>query len=104
MNTSQPKVSVEFVDVQKQCGSSDCGVYAIAYATALSLHAYTWSGSRYSSLLPNRDEETSFQNVEGEETYNVSIVKEKLECESDRGQSHPIYIYIVVAGCRKWEI
>ena len=40
VNTSQPKVSVEFVDVQKQCGSSDCGVYAIAYATALSLHAY----------------------------------------------------------------
>ena len=43
----------------------------------------------YSSLLPNRDEETSFQNVEGEETYNVSSVKEKAECESDRGQSHP---------------
>ena len=37
MNTSQPKISVEFVDVQKQFGSSDCGVYAIAYTTALSL-------------------------------------------------------------------
>ena len=37
VNTSQPKISIEFVDVQKQCGSSDCGVYAIAYATALSL-------------------------------------------------------------------
>ena len=37
VNTSQPKISIEFVDVQKQCGSSGCGVYAIAYATALSL-------------------------------------------------------------------
>ena len=37
VNTSQPKISIEFVDVQQQCGSSDCGVYAIAYATALSL-------------------------------------------------------------------
>ena len=41
------------------------------------------------SLLPIRDEETSFQNVEGEETYNVSSVEKKAECESDRGQSHP---------------
>ena len=31
VNTSQPKISVEFVDVQKQFGSSDCGVYALAY-------------------------------------------------------------------------
>ena len=37
VNTSQPKISTQFVDVQKQCGSSGCGVYAIAYATALSL-------------------------------------------------------------------
>ena len=36
VNTSQPKISIQFVDVQKQCGSG-CGVYAIAYATALSL-------------------------------------------------------------------
>ena len=46
------------------------------------------SGSRYSNLLPIRDEETSFQNVEGKETYSV---KEKAECESDRGQSHLVY-------------
>ena len=26
VNTSQPKISIEFVDVQKQFGSSDCGV------------------------------------------------------------------------------
>ena len=37
VNTSQPKISIEFVEVQKQYGSSDYGVYAIAYATALSL-------------------------------------------------------------------
>ena len=28
VNTSQPKISVEFVDVQKQFGNSDCGVYS----------------------------------------------------------------------------
>ena len=82
VNTSQPKISIQFVDVQKQCGSSDCGVYAIAYATALSL------GQDLGTLVfySNRGEETSFQNVEGKKTYTV---KEKVECESDRGLSHP---------------
>ena len=41
VDTSQPKISIESVDVQKQCRSSNCGVYAIvyaiAYATTLSL-------------------------------------------------------------------
>ena len=58
----------------------------------MQLHSYSplsGSGSRYSSLLSIRDEETSFQNVERKETYNVSSIKEKAECESDRGQSHP---------------
>ena len=37
VNTPEPRITLEFVDVQKQCGSSDCGVYAVAFATALSL-------------------------------------------------------------------
>ena len=37
MNTQEPQISLELVDVQKQRGSSDCGVYAVAFATALSL-------------------------------------------------------------------
>ena len=41
VNTSQPKISVEFVDVQKQFGSSDCGAYS----------PLSGSGSRYSSHL-----------------------------------------------------
>ena len=52
------------------------GVYAIAYTTALSLGQ---------DLLSIRDEETSFQNVEGKETYYVSSGKEKAEYDSDRG-------------------
>ena len=32
VNTSQPKISMEFVDIQKQFGSSDCGVYATAFS------------------------------------------------------------------------
>ena len=100
VNTSQPKISVEFVDIEKQFGSSDCGVYALAYTTALSLGQNP--GTLYS--LPSiRDEETSFQNIEGKETYYVSSVKEKAECESDRGQSHPSILYLQDAG-PKWEI
>ena len=37
LNTPEPEITLEFVDVKKQCGSSDCGVYAVAFATALSL-------------------------------------------------------------------
>ena len=43
----------------------------------------------YFNLLSIRDEETSFQNVEGKETCNISSLKEEAECESDKGQSHP---------------
>ena len=58
------------------------------------------SGSRYSSLLSIRDEETSFQNVEGKETYSV---KEKVECDSDRGQSHPSILYLQDAGSGRYD-
>ena len=34
--TQQPTIRVKFMDVQMQSGSSDCGLFAIAYATALS--------------------------------------------------------------------
>ena len=36
VNTPESQINIKFVDVQKQCGSSDCGVYAVAFATALS--------------------------------------------------------------------
>ena len=62
---------------------------SLEVVTVVYMHLHSGSGSWYSSLLSIRDEETSFQNVEGKETYNVSSVKEKAECESDRGQSHP---------------
>ena len=42
------------------------------------------------SLLPIRDEETSFQNVEGEETYNVSSVKKKRSVRVTEG--NPILV------------
>ena len=35
--TKQPTIRVKFMDVQIQSGMSDCGLFAIAYATALSL-------------------------------------------------------------------
>ena len=37
MKTSAPHITVEFVEVQRQNGSDDRGVYAIAFAVALSL-------------------------------------------------------------------
>ena len=35
--TQHAEVTINFIDVVKQAGSYDCGLYAIAYATALSL-------------------------------------------------------------------
>jgi len=35
--TSAPHITVEFVEVQEQNGSDDCGVYAVAFTVALSL-------------------------------------------------------------------
>ena len=33
--TDRPSISMSFMDVQMQSGSSDCGIFAIAFATAL---------------------------------------------------------------------
>ena len=33
--TDLPAIEVNFMDVQRQCGGSECGLYAIAFATAL---------------------------------------------------------------------
>lgn len=37
LHTEYPQIKLLFQDVQKQVGSSDCGVFALAYATALIL-------------------------------------------------------------------
>ena len=35
--TKLPRITLKFVDVQMQCGTQDCGLFAIAFATALCL-------------------------------------------------------------------
>ena len=35
INTPKPKVQLEFINVQNQSGSNDCGAFAIAFGTAL---------------------------------------------------------------------
>ena len=52
------------------------------------------------SLLPIRDEETSSQNVEGEETYNVSSVKKKKRSVRVT-EGNPILVY---CSCRMPEV
>jgi len=34
-STSKESIELRFIDVQKQSGTNDCGLYAIAYVTAL---------------------------------------------------------------------
>ena len=85
VNTSQPKISIELVDVQKQCGSSDCSVYAIAYATALSL------GQDPGTLVFSQSEMRRhlYKMLKEKKLTMFPVLKKKAECESDRGQSHP---------------
>ena len=33
--TNEPRVRLNFMDVQKQCGENDCGLFSISFATAL---------------------------------------------------------------------
>ena len=55
--TQQPTIKVKFMDVQMQSGTSDCGVFAIAYTTALSLglppEMFQFEQSRMRSHLQN---------------------------------------------------
>ena len=40
LHTSKSEFNLKFVDVHKQNGSNDCGVFSIAYAVALCLGEY----------------------------------------------------------------
>ena len=33
--TKEPHITLEYIDVQRQVGGSDCGLFSIAFATAL---------------------------------------------------------------------
>ena len=81
--------------------SLEVGLWCIC--TCIHYNPLSGSGSQYSSLLSIRDEETSFQNVEGKETYYVSSVTEKAECESDRGQSHPSILHLQDASSGRYD-
>ena len=37
IQTEEPEISLEFVDVTVQAGTYDCGLFAVAFATALAL-------------------------------------------------------------------
>ena len=37
IQTEKPEIYLKFMDVPAQAGTSDCGLYAVAYATALAL-------------------------------------------------------------------
>ena len=95
VNTSQPKISIEFVDVQKQCGRIDCGVYAIAYATALSL---VWDPSTlvfYQSEMKRH----LFKIVKEKKLTTFPVLKKKRSVRVT--ERNPILVY---CSCRMPEV
>ena len=75
------------------------GVYVIAYTTALSL------GQDPGTLVFSQPEMRRhlFKMLKEKETYYVSSVTEKAECESDRGQSHPSILHLQDAGSGRYD-
>ena len=51
--TPKPAIAVKYMDTQMQCGSTDCGIFAIAFAAApVASEAYRdWSGEAMGARL-----------------------------------------------------
>ena len=86
------------MDVRKQFGSSDCGVCALAYATALSLDqdpgTLVFSQSEMRRHL--------FKMLKEKKLITFPVLKIKRSVRVTEG--NPILVYCSFAGCRKWEI
>ena len=79
--TEKPEISLEFMDVLVQAGTYDCGLFAVAFATALA--------------LGRQQHETSLLMFSGTKDGNVSIcvregINRKFQC-------------FAIAGCQRWE-
>lgn len=51
LNTDMPNITLEFVTVHKQRGSDDCGLFSLAYATALCYNVVVVAFYKYRKLL-----------------------------------------------------
>ena len=68
VSSSEKEIKLKMMNVQKQNGGCDCGLFAIAFATALA------NGIQpgHCFFQPGRNEEASIQMSDGREDVNVS--------------------------------
>ena len=94
VNTSQPKISTEFMDVRKQFGSSDCGVYATALSLGQDPGTLVFSQSEMRRHL--------FKMLKEKKLIMFPVLKKKRSVRVSEG--NPILVNCSFAGCQKWEI
>ena len=108
--TQQPTIKVKFMDVQMQSGTSDCGLFAIAYATALSLGLppgmFQFEQSQMRSHLQNCLEKGkmmmfSVRHTRGAANRVKSTDQFKVYCTC-RMPDLPDTHWIQCSNCREW--
>ncbi len=75
--TPKNKIDVTFVDVQRQIGGSDCGLFALAFATSLcagnnpgEIIIYSISYENTLSSVSNKDPYLCFLHVQGKDVLD----------------------------------
>ena len=110
LQTKHPAIRLHFLDVQKQSGEADCGLFAIAFATALSLGlhpgAYIFDQSLMRSHLLKCFESGELSMFPVKKTRRASAKVKKVE-EFDvyctcRMPVTPASELIQCAACKEW--
>ena len=107
MKTSAPHITVEFVEVQRQNGSDDCGAYAIAFAAALSLGKNPWTLTFAESDIRKH----LFNMLNNKKLQLFPVIKKRRGVRVTQGE--PIQVYcscrmpdvgemIECSGCGEW--
>ena len=112
VNTAKPAITLEFIDVHRQKGSNDCGVFAVAYAVSLCLNEEP--GNLSFNLQPalrqhliqcvEAGEFTSFpvlnrKRHEGFKVNSRQLVKVYCTCRLPRLAEIPM---ICCSNCHEW--
>ena len=91
--TSEEFMKLTFVDVQMQSGSSDCGLFSIAFATALAFGEQCFESGKM-SMFP-------FKKIRRQSTKVKAVMDVPLYC-SCRMPEMPDIGMIMCSQCRAW--
>ena len=88
--TPKPVITLNYIDTQQQCGSADCGIFAIAFATTLA------NGEQPGGLYFDQTDAKALDALFGSTIYLhlSNYAKKKKSCKSQTVIHHTIILFL----------